>query len=343
VNAGPEFSVIMPVCHGGGLLRAALASAHSLEAGPGGYEVIVPVPEDDVESRRAIEEAAAGPAQVRCVPCASRNRSAMLNAAWRTARGRVLAFTDDDCAVPPNWLAGLGSALQDGGRVGLVGGGEEHTGGRGAFDAALDWVLQSLVARSGLRGAPRSEASEYYPRLWNMAIPGQVAQEVAIRADGAAVQLFDESLEVHEDVEVGERIKASGRRIAFAPGAPVRHARDTTYGALLGRNFAMARACRRLGVHRAVQRVAAGSLLAGAVLAVAAAFWPWARVALAVCAAVYGALMLACAAAAAATTRRLAAGPWTVLMLLGLHLARGAGYLLPARPGKRNGGHAWPG
>ena len=141
-----------------------------------------------------------------------------------------------------------------------------------------------------------------------MAMPGDVAREVAVRADGAPPQLFDESLAVHEDVELGERIERSGRRIAFAPAARVVHARDTTFGDLLWRNFGMARACRRLGVHRAAQRALAGSVLAAAALAGLAVFLPPARVALAVCAGAYAVLVLTCAAAAGA--RRAGGRPW---------------------------------
>ncbi len=154
MSAAPEFSVIVPVCHGGGLLRDSLASLRALKAPPGTYEVVVAVAEDDAESRRTIEEAAAG-SPVRWVTCGTHNRSAMLNAAWRTARGRVLAFTDDDACAPPQWPAGLLAALEDG-TAGVVGGPDEHPGGGRAFDAALSWVLESLVPRSGLRGRPRS-------------------------------------------------------------------------------------------------------------------------------------------------------------------------------------------
>jgi glycosyltransferase involved in cell wall biosynthesis len=46
----------------------------------------------------------------------SRGKSAGLNIAIRKARGEIVAFTDDDCTVPPDWIArveGLFTALPD--------------------------------------------------------------------------------------------------------------------------------------------------------------------------------------------------------------------------------------
>jgi len=327
------FSVIIPVFHGGRFLREALASAVALDDSAGRFEVIVAGQQGDEGARRAVEEAAAGGARVCFVPCPTRNRSAMLNAAWRRARGRVLAFTDDDCVLPPGWLAALKAALEDAEAVGVVGGPDRHGGSRGAFDCALDWVLESFVARCGFRSGG-SGAGKYYPRCWNMAVPGEVAHQVALRRNGAAPALFDESLEVHEDVELARRIEQSGRRIAFAPDAGVVHARDTTLGSLVRRNFGMARVSAGLGVHRFAHGVLAASLVGAAALATAAALYAPARTALAACAAAYVLALLGCALAAAVATRRMGVIPHVVLILAGLHVARGLGYLAGLGSGK---------
>lgn len=347
MSEGPEFSLIIPVCHGGALLRDALASVRRLKARRA--EVLVVGADDDAVARGCVDGSAACDGiemrYLSCGPADPPTRSAMLNAAWREARGRVLAFTDDDCVLPPDWLAGLAAGLEGGARAGIVGGPDAGAAG-GAFDAALDWVLQSLAARVGFRGGARAGMGKYYPRLWNMAVPSDVARAVAIRADGAPPQLFDESLAVHEDVELADRIERSGRRIAFAPAARVMHARDTTFGALLRRNFGMARACRRLGVHRMAHRALAASVVGAVALAGLAVFLPATRIALAACAGAYAVLVLACAAAAAAATRRAAVALHVVPILVGLHVARGVGYMVPLPRGRRHvgkGAKSWPG
>src|SRR4029077_4452897 len=38
------------------------------------------------------------------VPTATRGKSAGLNVGVKTARADLMAFTDDDCTVPPDWL-----------------------------------------------------------------------------------------------------------------------------------------------------------------------------------------------------------------------------------------------
>ena len=338
MSEGPEFSLIIPVCHGGAFLRDALASVRRLEARR--VEVLVVGADSEAVARDGVEMR-----YISCGPTDLPTRAAMLNVAWREARGRVLAFTDDDCVLPPDWLAGLAAGLEGGAGAGIVGGPDAGAAG-GAFDAALDWVLQTLVAGGGFRGAAGAGMGKYYPRLWNMAVPSDVARAVAIRADGAPPQLFDESLAVHEDVELADRIERSGRGIAFAPAARVTHARDTTFGALLRRNFGMARACRRLGVHRMAHRALAASVIGAAALAGLAVFLPAARIALAGCAGAYAMLVLACAAAATAATRRAAVALHVAPILVGLHVARGVGYMVPPRRGRRHAGRGaknWPG
>ncbi len=339
MSEAPEFTVIMPVCHGGAFLREALKAARELDVPPGELEVLVAGSADDEEARGAVEAAAAqAPFRLRYVACPRANRSAMLNAAWAEARGRILAFTDDDCRPPPHWPAELRAALERRPGVGVVGGRDEQAAEADSFDLALDWVLNAV-----LRRAP---GGKRYPRLWNMAVTAEAARAAGFREDGAPPKLFDESLAVHEDVELCERIEASGRAVAFAPRACVAHARDTTLRATLGRNFQMARACRRLGVHRLPHLVLAGSLLAGAALAGLAAFVPPAQVALVAGAAAYAAVVLGCAVAAAVSARRLGALPHAAALLVGLHVARGLGYLLPgSRPGgaAREGAGGWAG
>src|SRR5256885_10298162 len=92
-------------------LAACLASLARLEPPPGGFEVVVvddgsPDPPDDVlaaaadrlDVRLVRRERSGGPAIAR-------------NDGVQQARGRVLAFTDDDCRADPAWLRAPAAAV----------------------------------------------------------------------------------------------------------------------------------------------------------------------------------------------------------------------------------------
>lgn len=102
-------SVIIPTCGRPACLERCLAALARQTLRGAGFEVIVCVDgvESDVEPlARILAEAARSlslrtVAQPRAGPAAARNRAADI------ARGTLLAFTDDDCAPEPDWLARL--------------------------------------------------------------------------------------------------------------------------------------------------------------------------------------------------------------------------------------------
>ncbi|MHC4481718.1 MAG: glycosyltransferase, partial [Planctomycetota bacterium] len=303
-----DFSVILPVCHGGRFLRSALASARGLDYPSDRFEVLVAGHDGSGETSAIAREAAQEAAfELRYVESAEPGRSAKLNAACHVARGRVLAFADDDCVLPAEWLRKLSEAFEAESDLGALGGADEFDGEAPRLGAAIDWVLNSFVGTGGCRGPQRLRAGKYYPRLWNMAVPRAVAESVRLAPQEGAPGLFDESLDVHEDVELAERIERSGRRVAFAPEVRVRHSRDTTFWLFLRRNLAMARAARRLGVHRLAHGVLAAGLLGAVALGVGSVLWGPLRPAFYVCAATYAALLAVSGVRACRAAGRLSA------------------------------------
>lgn len=108
--AGPDFSVIVPTHNRPHQLVACLESLAALDCPRDRFEVIVV--DDGSEPPVA---AAVAPfhgwlqlvplRQTQSGPGLARNRGAAV------ARGRFLAFTDDDCTVDPKWLGAFGAAL----------------------------------------------------------------------------------------------------------------------------------------------------------------------------------------------------------------------------------------
>jgi len=310
-----RFSVVLPVCHGGSLLRDAVAAACALDWPPDDFEVWVAGGRD---ARAAVEEMSSTDRPVHYVVCISPVRAARLNAACAHAQGDVFVFLDDDARAAPDLLQRLAETLDGHPDAGIVGGVDALAPEAGLFDVALDCVLTSFVGSAGCRTDQGVSAGKYYPKLWNMAV---------VRAAAPEGGLFDETLPVHEDVDLADRIERAGSEIVFAPAMRVVHRRETTWASVLRRNFAMAGVCRAKGLHRGAHLVAAAGLLGVAVLAALSPWLPSVRLPFVLAFAVYGAVLAAAALAAAWRKRRpalLLVVPW---LTASLHAARALGYL----------------
>ena len=137
----PTFSVIMPVCHGGQLLREALGCLRGLDFAAKEMEVLVSGREEDEDSRRTVEaERAIAGFVMRYVGSNSGRRAVVLNAACAEAQGKYLAFLDDDVFAERDWLVRLLEVLKSDADVGIVGGVDELVGELGSFDLALDSI-----------------------------------------------------------------------------------------------------------------------------------------------------------------------------------------------------------
>jgi hypothetical protein len=296
------------------------------------FEVFVPGRTDDADSRRIVEASAAdAPFRLDYVPVAAATRAGTLNGAIAVSRGRYLAFVDDDVFVEPDWLSRLEEVFRRQPEAGLVGGVDALTEAAGTFDLAFDEVLHSFLGGGRSRRGDGIRAGQYYPRLWNMAMPRIAADAAAIvRADGSR-EVFNAALPVHEDVELGERIRRTGRPLVFAPELKVRHRRKTTFAAMVRRDFEIARTCRTEGLHPWGHRALAAALVVGVALAVGSFLWMPLQVGLAAFAAIYAVALLTVGIVAAIRKRRLGVLFLAPLIAASLHLAHATGYLVGRR------------
>jgi GT2 family glycosyltransferase len=127
------------------------------------------------------------------------------NRAWRAARAPLIAFTDDDCRPPPEWLAGaLAAARANPGAI---------VQGRTQPDPDELGVLYA---------GPRMRSQEIEPPVaW-----AQTCNIVYPRAVLEAVGGFDDELDWVEDVELACRARASGAGYVGAPDVLTYHAVD---------------------------------------------------------------------------------------------------------------------
>jgi GT2 family glycosyltransferase len=330
---------MLPVYHGGHFLRQALQSLGRLTYSPKDFEVLVAGSTSDSESRDlTLKEAEYARFDIRYIPCAAdTNKAGFLNAACGCARGHYWIFTDDDCRFFPDWLERYAAAFDQEPEAGLIGGPDVLEDGASGFDRSLDYVLRSPLVTGRLPWPCPKRMVKYYPKLFNMGIPASAAQDVSgsrnIQAgpagDVAPMSLFDAALNVHEDVELAEKIEESGRTLRFCPDVRVKHFRNTSWRDFLARNLQLGRTCRALKVHRLPQTLLALLVIGlGASLAAAPTLGMLGGLVLVL----PGSYLLTLAISAmhgAMRTRSPGALIRIPFLMAGLHLSRGLGYLIP--------------
>jgi glycosyltransferase involved in cell wall biosynthesis len=211
-EALPHVSVIVPVRDGAATIGTCLEALAAQDYPARAREVIV-VDNRSTDATRAI--VAAHPVRLVEEPAvqssyAARNRGVL------AARGTVLAFTDADCVPDPGWLGALVAPLSD-----------ETVGGvAGAIEAfAADSVVERYQARRAIR-ADRAYAHPVRPfaQTANVAYPRAIVE---------ALGGFDARLPFGGDLDFSWRMQVeTGRRLAYAPDARVRHRHRTTWRGL---------------------------------------------------------------------------------------------------------------
>lgn len=155
-----------------------------------------------------------------------------------TARNEVVAFTDDDVLVTPNWLTGLMDGFAAGADVacvcGMVPSGELRSYAQAYFDKRVTWARSCVPAVYRLSEPPAG----------NVLFPFQVGQygtgaNFAMRRS-TVLELggFDEALGVGsptrggEDIDMFVRVLLAGDALAYAPSAVIWHRNRADLSAL---------------------------------------------------------------------------------------------------------------
>lgn len=231
-SENPTFSVVVPTLGRAAQLRGCLAALAGLDYRRECFEVVVV----NDGGGRAIDHVAAAWEErlgLTLVPMGGAGPSAARNAGAEHARGRFLAFTDDDCRPESRWLEVLQDAHQA--NPGCAVGGEMVNGADGRCAAASQAVLEAAYDHFN-----RGSSSRRFFATSNLSFPAD-----ELRALGG----FDEEIPFAEDRELCERWVRSGRRLVSAPRAVVRHMRELTLRQFCAQHFRYGRGA--WAVHRA--------------------------------------------------------------------------------------------
>jgi GT2 family glycosyltransferase len=126
------------------------------------------------------------------------------NIGWRAARGRLIAFTDDDCRATPRWLESLVEVA------------EGHPGAIVQGATSPDPFEEEVFAAPHVRSLAVSPP-ELFAQTCNILYPREAL---------AAVDGFDENLPAPagEDTDLALRARQAGSAYVGAPEAVVHHA-----------------------------------------------------------------------------------------------------------------------
>lgn len=229
------FSVIVPTYRRPEMLAACLRSLAEQTWSRDDFEVIVV---DDADMRVALAPlvAAEHPFSCQLVSQANRGAAAARNTGARLARGRLLAFTDDDCQPAPDWLELLERAMAAAPEPGeaLVGGRVVNELVRDRFASASQALVDFLVEQGNVGAAQGRLLTSN-----NLCVP-----RIAFHDLGG----FDEAFRGAggEDREFCLRwVHSSGGHTArpsvYAPEAVVRHKHDLTLAGFLRQHYAYGR------------------------------------------------------------------------------------------------------
>jgi GT2 family glycosyltransferase len=203
----PSVSIVVPTRDRAPTLTRVIASL--LKQEPDGFAEVLVIDDGSLDGTHAhlVPHADAG----RLVllegngqgPAAARNRGIA------HARAPVIAFTDDDCEVPPNWATLLKARLDETGASAV--------GGRllPAHDASRP-ARYSQAITNGLASALNAPNDARFLTTNNAAYRVE-----ALRSVGGFDEAYDGA--AGEDRDLHARLRAAGHRLVYAPDIVVRH------------------------------------------------------------------------------------------------------------------------
>lgn len=208
------FSVIIPTHNRPQLLSLCLDALARSDFKKSDFEVIIvddggDVPLEPVLERfrdrislKLLRQENAGPA-------AARNAGAM------DAKGRFLAFIDDDCKSSPNWLSSILARLSQGP--------ERMVGGRTAnlSDDNVYAVANQLIRDLIYSFYNADKMNSLFFSSNNIALPAGLFRDLGG---------FDPAFRVSEDRDLCDRWLGKGYRMVYEPDAVVYHSKNLTFG-----------------------------------------------------------------------------------------------------------------
>ncbi len=210
----PDISIVVCTQNRAAMLRGALASLYDLATDGFSYEVVV-IDNGSTDATPASIAAAAAESKnsLRGVFEGEKGIVPARNRGIREARGRWIAFFDDDQLADRQWLVELyRGAVAKGSRVV---GGAVHLVFPGGCNRELDPTVRMLLGEARLPGQPRRYGRRLTPGCGNLMVKRSVFEEVGV---------FQRTVNGRgEDTDLFSRIECAGIEAWYFPTAIVQH------------------------------------------------------------------------------------------------------------------------
>ncbi len=224
-RAGEELSisVIVPVLNVAKTVRDLMESLMNLDYDEDKLEIIVVDGDSKDGTREIVQEY-----PFRLVQQDGKGLNAARNTGIKYSTGEIIAYTDGDCVVPPNWAKAIVANFRDPG-VGFVGGTLEGYNKNEPLSNYMDETFFQVIPGFHFRIEGTDLRLLQLPAGANMAFR---------RSALARVDFFDENIIYgFDDLEPVEEMGLKGFRIVLDPEVNVLHQHRTTLGGLMKQHF----------------------------------------------------------------------------------------------------------
>jgi len=210
----PDISIVVCTQNRAAMLRGALASLYDLPADGFSYEIVV-IDNGSTDATPSVTASAAAESRhpLRCIHEAEKGIVSARNRGIREARGRWIAFFDDDQLADSRWLAELYRGARD--KQCRVAGGSVHLTFPAGCSRRLDPTVRMLLGEAKLGDEPRPYGGRLTPGCGNLMIERSVFEQVGV---------FERTVSGRgEDTDLFSRIERAEIAAWYFPAAIVHH------------------------------------------------------------------------------------------------------------------------
>ncbi|MCW4015014.1 MAG: glycosyltransferase [Candidatus Bathyarchaeota archaeon] len=222
-KTSPSVTVVVPVRNGEQTIQPLLDSLQKLDYDRNKVEVIV-VDGNSTDNTREIVKRY----PVKLVVEEKKGLNLARNIGIKCSNYEIVAFTDSDCIVPPNWITKIVENFKDP-KVSCVGGSAKALDGDFVSQYADNSIVRLMPFFKEREELEEVKPFFRHPAGCNMAFRRKVAEEVGY---------FDENIQYgFDEVEFADRICKAGYKMVLDPEVTVWHKHRATLGEFMKQNF----------------------------------------------------------------------------------------------------------